>query len=125
VSPVAPDTTNPDLAVGRLTGTLIDLRTTDSLAWHTYRYDKLLEASDEEVANLESTARGMAFNLGLPFFQLALAFEARGDQERKLANIGRALKLISDSQLRAALQQMSLSEFTSPLDSPPADSLPR
>jgi hypothetical protein len=125
VSPVVPDTSNPDLAIGRLTGTLLDLRTTDSLAWHTYRYDKLLEASEDEVAGLESTARGMAYNLGLPFTQLALAYEARGDEERKLANVGRALKLITDPQLRDALQQMSLGGFIGPADSPPADSLPR
>ena len=125
VSPVVPDTTNPDITVGRLTGTLLDIRTTDSLAWHTYRYDKLLEASEEEIAELESTARGMAFNMGLPFTQLALAFQARGDQERTLANLERAAKLVADPQIKAALQQIRMEPFTNPVDSTAADSLPR
>lgn len=125
VSPVAPDTSNPDLDVGRLTGTLLDLKTTDSLAWHTYRYDRLIEASEEEIANLESTARGMAFNLGLPFTQLALAYQARGDRERTIANLERAAKLVADPQIKSALQQLQMEPFTAPTDSPVADTLPR
>ena len=125
VSPVLPDTSNPDLTIGRLTGTLLDVRTTDSLAWHTYRYDKLIEASEEDIANLESTARGMAFNLGLPFTQLALAFQARGDQQRTMLNLERAAKLVADPQIKAALEQLRLEPFTGPADSQPVDSLPR
>jgi hypothetical protein len=112
VSPVAPDTTNRDIEIGRLTGTLLDVRTTDSLAWHTYRYDRLIEASETEIANLESTARGMAFNLGLPFTQLALAFQARGDRERTVANLERAAKLVADPQIKQALEQIRLEPFT-------------
>jgi hypothetical protein len=122
VSPVVPDTTNPDLAIGRLTGTLLDVRVTDSLAWHTYRYDRLLQASDQEIAGLEPTARGMAFNLGLPFTQLALAFQERGDRERAVANLERAAKLTSDPQIQAALRQMMVEPFTGPPDSTPVDS---
>jgi hypothetical protein len=124
VSPTRPDTTTPDLAIGRLTGTLLDVKTTDSLAWHTYRYDRLLEASDEEIQNLESTARGMAFNLGLSYTQLAVFYQERGDRERTVANLERSAKLVADPQIREALQQLRMEPFTGP-DSPRADSLPR
>ncbi len=114
VSPTAPDTTNPGLEIGRLTGTLMDLIVTDSLAWHTYRYSGLLEASEEAVSNLEPTARGMAFNLGLPFTQLALAYQARGDRDRTLANLERAAKLVADPQIKQALQQIRMEPLTGP-----------
>jgi hypothetical protein len=123
VSPVVPDTTNPDLAIGRLSGTLLDIRVTDSLAWHTYRYDGLIEASEAEIEGLESTARGMAFNLGLPFTQLALAYQSRGDRERMIANLERAAKLVADPQIKAALQQLRLEPFIGPGDSAPRDTL--
>ena len=125
VSPVVPDTANHDLEIGRLTGTLLDVRTTDSLVWHTYRYDGLLEATEDEIASLEPTARGMAFNLGLPFTQLALAYQTRGDRERMLANLERAARLVADGQIKEALQQLRMEPFTGPPDSPRADSLPR
>jgi hypothetical protein len=125
VSPVVPDTSNHNLEIGRLTGTLLDVNVTDSLAWHTYRYDKLIDASEAEIANLESTARGMAFNLGLPFTQLALAYQARGDQARTMANLERAAKLVADPNIKAALQQMQLEPFTGPSDSTRPDSQPR
>jgi hypothetical protein len=125
VSPVVPDTSNPNLEFGRLTGTLLDVNVTDSLVWHTYRYDKLMDASEEEIANLESTARGMAYNLGLPFTQLALAYQARGDRARTMTNLERSAKLVADPQIVEALQQMRLEPFTGPTDSPRTDSLPR
>lgn len=125
VSPVVPDTANHDLEIGRLTGTLLDVRTTDSLVWHTYRYGGLLEASEADIANLEPTARGMAFNLGLPFTQLALAYQSRGDRERTVANLERAAKLVADGQIKEALQQLRMEPFTGPTDSPQTDSLPR
>jgi hypothetical protein len=125
VSPVLPDSADHNLEVGRLTGTLLDVNVTDSLAWHTYRYDQLVEASEEEITNLESTARGMAFNMGLPFTQLALAYQARGDQERTMANLERAARLVADPQIKAALQQMRLEPFIGPTDSPRTDSMPR
>jgi hypothetical protein len=125
VSPVVPDTTNRDIEIGRLTGTLLDVRTTDSLAWHTYRYDRLIESSETDIASLESTARGMAFNLGLPFTQLALAFQSRGDRERTVANLERAAKLVADPQIKQALEQIRLEPFTGPVDSPALDSPPR
>ena len=103
-------------------GTMMDLTTTDSLAWHTYRYAGLLEASDEEIEELESTARGMAFNLGLPFAMLANAYEGRGDRTRVVANLERAAKLLADPQIRAALEQIRMEPFTG-RDSPASDSL--
>jgi hypothetical protein len=64
----------------------------------------------------------MAFNLGLPFTQLALAFQERGDRERAVANLERAAKLTSDPQIQAALRQMMVEPFTGPPDSTPVDS---
>jgi hypothetical protein len=124
VSPTVPDTAGSGIEVGRLTGTLLDVPTTDSLAWHTYRYDGLLESTEEEIADLESTARGMAFNLGLPFTQLALIYQARGDNERTIANLEHAAKLVADPQIKDALRQIRMQPFTGPADSPRSDTLP-
>jgi hypothetical protein len=85
----------------------------------------MIDASEEEIAGLESTARGMAFNLGLPFTQLALAYQARGDQQRTMENLERAAKLVGDPQIKSALQQMRMEPFTGPADSPAGDSPPR
>jgi hypothetical protein len=63
----------------------------------------------------------MAYNLGLPFTQLALAYQANGNREQMLANLERAAKLVPDPNIKAALQQMRMEPFLG-ADSPPADS---
>jgi hypothetical protein len=123
VSPTAPLADDPRIAPGRMTGTLLDIATTDSLAWHTYRYDRLLQAGEDQVAHLESTARQMAYNLGIPFAQLAIAYQERSDRERTLSNLERAATLISDPQFKEALLQMRMEPFTGPADTPRADTL--
>lgn len=109
VSPTIPDTTNLDTR--RLYGALLDVATTDSLAWHVYRYSGLIEATEKQIEDLEPTASGMAYNLGLPFTQLALAYQAQGNRDRMVANLERAAKLVPDPNIKAALEQMRLEPF--------------
>ncbi|MEP7324639.1 MAG: DUF2723 domain-containing protein [Gemmatimonadota bacterium] len=123
VSPTVPDTTGLDTR--RLYGALLDVATTDSLAWHTFRYAGLLEATEEEIANLEPTASGMAYNLGLPFTQLALAYQGLGDREHMLANLERAAKLVPDPNIKVALDQMRLAPFLGTDSTNPDSSGPR
>jgi hypothetical protein len=118
VSPTLPDTTQLDTR--RLYGSLLDVATTDSLAWHVYRYSGLIEATEQQIDRLEPTASGMAYNVGLPFTQLALAYQAQGNRERMLANLERAAKLVPDPNIKAALQQMRLEPFLG-TDSTPAE----
>lgn len=121
VSPVAPDTTSPDLQ--RLYGSLLDVRTTEALAWHTYRFAGLLNAREDQIGNLEPTARGMAFNMGVPFTQLALAYQARGERDKMVENLERASKLVPDPNVKEALRQLQLEPLTGPTDSQRIDSL--
>ncbi len=123
VRPTLPDTTSPDIDTRRLYGSLLDVRTTDSLAWHTYRYSGLLEASEKEIERLDPTASGMAYNLGLPFTQLALAYQSAGQRDRMAANLERAVKLVPDPNIRSALEQMRLQPFLG--DSAGADTAAR
>jgi hypothetical protein len=62
----------------------------------------------------------MAYNVGLPFTQLALAYQAQGNRERMLANLERAAKLVPDPNIKAALQQMRMEPFLG-TDSTPAE----
>ncbi|MEO8199123.1 MAG: hypothetical protein ABI679_01255, partial [Gemmatimonadota bacterium] len=118
-----PDSTSPDIDSRRVDGTALDVKTTEALAWHTYRYAGLLDATEQDVENLEPTARGMTYNLGVPFTQLALAYQARGDREKMLANLERASRLVSDPNIKDALRQLQLEPFTGITDSQRADSL--
>jgi hypothetical protein len=123
VNPTLPDTTGPGIDTRRLYGTLLDVRATDSLAWHTYRYSGLIGASEKDIEQLDPTASGMAYNLGLPFTQLALAYQAQGDRDKMIANLERAAKLVPDPNIKAALDQIRLTPFLGP-DSARADSTP-
>src|SRR6185312_12096225 len=118
VSPTPPDTTRLDTR--RLYGSLLDVATTDSLAWHVYRYSGLIEATEQQIDALEPTASGMAYNLGLPFTQLALAYQAQGNRERMMANLERAARLVPDPNIKSALLQMQTQPFLG-ADSTPAD----
>ncbi|MEO8294712.1 MAG: DUF2723 domain-containing protein [Gemmatimonadota bacterium] len=123
LTPAMPDTTSPDIDARRVYGTLLDIKTTEELAWHTYRYAGLLDASEEEITGLETTARGMAFNLGVPFTQLALAYQARGNREKMIANLERAAKLVSDPNIKSALHELRMEPFTGGPDSARIDTL--
>ena len=115
LSPGMPDTTSPRIDTRRLYGTLLDVVTTDSLLWHTYRYSGLL--SVRSIEKLDPTTRGMAWNLGIPYAELAFAYQARGERDRAIANLERAATLISDPGVRSALSSMKLEPLTGPADS--------
>ncbi|HXE57176.1 MAG TPA: DUF2723 domain-containing protein [Gemmatimonadales bacterium] len=101
-----PDTTGNDRLVP-LFGSVVDVPTTERLAWEVYRYAGLLE-SDEPVASLDPTSRSMASTLGLVHTQLAYAYEARGDREGLFRNLQRAAKLSPDPAIASALDQLRL-----------------
>jgi hypothetical protein len=82
----AVDTTGPAYDLNRLMGAPLDVPITQRLVSETYRYAGLLERDQRRA--LETTAAGIASTLGLPFTQLALAAEARGDT----ANLARFLE---------------------------------
>jgi hypothetical protein len=99
----AVDTTRADVDLQRILGVAMDVPTTDTLMWQTYRYAELME---RDAPNLEPTAAGVANNLSLPFAQLAYAYEARGDRERAVENLTRAGRLSSNPALGRALQTL-------------------
>lgn len=84
------DTTRTDLDRSRLMGVPLDVPSTERLIEETYRYAGLL---DRPRGELESTAAGIASTLGLPYAQLALAAEARGDTARMVRYLDRAVRL--------------------------------
>ncbi len=98
-----PDTTDPAVFPASLTGTTLDLATTERLAWETYRYAGLLE---ERSRAPDNTNRSFAATLSLPFTQMAYAYESRNDYERAISNLERAARLSPNPAVAAALQQM-------------------
>jgi hypothetical protein len=64
----------------------------------TYRYSRLLEGPHRE---LETTAKGIASTLGLPFTQLAFAMQARGDTARMRGYVAKASLLTGNPALGA------------------------
>ncbi len=101
----APDPRADSIVVGQLGTGAVDLRTTERLAWETYRYADLLGGS---LDRLEATSAGMANTLSLPFTQLASAYDAQGDRERTLKNLEQAARLSSRRDVREALEQIRL-----------------
>jgi hypothetical protein len=101
--PNFPDTTSPAIDTRRLAGAPLDLPTTERLVWETYRYGKLLEG---DVTKLESTSASIASTLSLPFTQLAYAYSARGQQDKLLRALERAMQLTPNPALRNALAEL-------------------
>jgi hypothetical protein len=101
--PARPDTTSPAIDNRRLAGAPLDIPTTERLVWDTYRYGKLLEG---DVAKLESTSASIASTLSLPFTQLSYAYSARGQQEKLLRTLDRAMQLTPNPSLRTALAEL-------------------
>ena len=97
-SPV--DTTGPNLDLRRLMGAPLDLPTTERLLNEAYRYAGLLSSKPRE---LETTAKGIASTLGLPFTQVAFALQARGDTAKMKQYLTRAARLSSNPALRTLL----------------------
>ena len=100
-----PDTTSPAIDTRRLAGAPLDLPTTERLVWETYRYGGLLEG---DVTKLESTSASIASTLSLPFTQLAYAFSARGQQEKLVKAVERAIQLTPNPSLRTALGELRI-----------------
>jgi len=101
-----PDSTSPDIDRGRILGAVIDVPMTDRLLWETYRYGKMAEPHDETA--LEPTSAGIANNLGLPFAQVANAYENRGDLDRAVKNLERASVISTNPAINEALSQLLL-----------------
>jgi hypothetical protein len=98
-----PDTTSPALETRRLAGAPLDIPTTERLVWDTYRYADLLNS---DATKLESTSASIASTLSLPFTQLTYAYSARGQQEKMLRALERAMKLTPNPALRTALTEL-------------------
>jgi hypothetical protein len=98
-----PDTNSPAIDTRRLAGAPLDIPTTERLVWDTYRYGGLLEG---DVTKLESTSASIASTLSLPFTQLSYAYSARGQQEKMLRALDRAMQLTPNPALRTALAEL-------------------
>ena len=101
-----PDTTSPALDTRRLAGAPLDIPTTERLVWDTYRYADLLHG---DVTRLETTSASIASTLSLPFTQLTYAYSARGQQEKLLRVLDRAMQLTPNQSLRTALAELRVS----------------
>ena len=98
-----PDTTSPAIDTRRLAGAPLDIPTTERLVWETYRYGDLLKG---DVTKLESTSASIASTLSLPFTQLSYAHSARGQHDKMLRALERAMQLTPNPALRAALAEL-------------------
>jgi hypothetical protein len=98
-----PDTSSPALDSRRLAGAPLDIPTTERLVWDTYRYGGLLKG---DVTKLESTSASIASTLSLPFTQLTYAYSARGQREKMLRTLDRAVQLSPNPSMRAALTEL-------------------
>jgi hypothetical protein len=98
-----PDTTSPALDIRRLAGAPLDIPTTEQLVWDTYRYGDLLRG---DATKLETTSASIASTLSLPFTQLTYAYSARGQREKMLRAMERAMQLSPNPSLRTALAEL-------------------
>jgi hypothetical protein len=96
------DTTRADLDLRRLMGAPLDVPGTERLMDETYRYAGLLVPHRE----LETTAKGIASTLGLPYSQLAFAMERRGDSARMRRYVQRAAVLTGNPALTSILESV-------------------
>jgi hypothetical protein len=104
LEPAPVDTTNPRYDLRRLMGAPLDVPFSERLVNETYRYARLLEGPHRE---LETTARGIASTLGLPYTQLAFATEVRGDSARLRRYVQRAALLTGNPALKSILDTVS------------------
>jgi hypothetical protein len=98
-----PDTTSPALDTRRLAGAPLDIPTTERLLWETYRYAGLLAG---DVTKLESTSGSIASTLSLPYTQLSYVYSERGQHDKLLRALERAMQLTPNPALRAALAEL-------------------
>jgi len=95
------DTTSLNIDLRRLMGAPLDVPVTARLLDETYRYARLFDAPPR---GLETTAKGIASTLGLPFTQLAFAMQVRGDSARMAHYIERAARLSGNPALKSVLE---------------------
>jgi len=109
-----PDTTSPAIDTRKLAGALLDIPTTERLVWETYRYAGLLEG---DVTRLETTSASIASTLSLPFTQLSYIYSARGEHDKLMRALERAMQLTPNPALREALAELRIrgADSTSPL----------
>jgi hypothetical protein len=100
-----PDTSSPALDTRKLAGAPLDIPTTERLLWDTYRYADLLKPG-ADVTRLESTSASIASTLSLPYTQLTYAYSARGQRDKTLRAVERAMQLTPNPSLRTALEQL-------------------
>jgi Protein of unknown function (DUF2723) len=100
-----PDTTSPAIDTRRLAGAPLDIPTTERLLLETYRYAGLLQG---DVTKLESTSASIASTLSLPHTQLSYVYSARGQNDKLLRVLERAMQLTPNPALRAALAELRL-----------------
>jgi hypothetical protein len=100
-----PDTSSPAVDARRLAGAPLDIPTTERLLWETYRYAGLLEG---DVTKLESTSASIASTLSLPYTQLSYAYSARGQYDKLVRALERAMQLTPNPALRAALAELRI-----------------
>ena len=100
-----PDTTSPAIDTRKLAGAPLDIPTTERLLWETYRYSGLLEG---DVTKLESTSASIASTLSLPFTQLSYVYSARGEHDKLMRALERAMQLTPNPALRAALAELRI-----------------
>jgi hypothetical protein len=96
------DSTRVSRDVGQMFRAAVDLEATEKLAYEVYRYARLLDA---DHAELESTARGIAATLAVPFTQLASAAEAREDFPSMVKHLERAARLWSNPSVVQGLAE--------------------
>jgi transmembrane protein TMEM260 (protein O-mannosyltransferase) len=103
LEPAPVDTTRLDYDLRRLMGAPLDIPMTERLMNDTYRYARLLEGPHRE---LETTAKGIASTLGLPYTQLAFAMQARNDTARMRRYVERAALLSGNPALRSVFDSV-------------------
>ncbi|MEK6687878.1 MAG: DUF2723 domain-containing protein [Gemmatimonadota bacterium] len=97
-----PDSTDDRYDFHRVMGVPLDRTMTDSLLFGAYQYGRLLELGPDR---LESTALSMSATLGVPFTQMAIAAEERGDNEAAVRYYTAAVALSTNPTIRGALAE--------------------
>jgi hypothetical protein len=103
--PAVIDPNAPGIDGQRLFTAVLDVPVTEALAWQVYRYAGLLDRSS---SGIESTSRGMAGSLAIPFSRLAGWYDRRGETGRAIANLERAGRLSPHPAIEAALAELRL-----------------
>jgi len=93
----------PNVVLGEIFRTPVDIERTRHLAWDIYRYARLL---DVDSLVLEPTDDGIAGNLSFVFVTLGDAYRQRGDIPGMIRNIQRAAHLAPSPAMTEYLRQL-------------------